>query len=77
VSNKTILDVKENWEERLMAIPGVMGVGLSLTKDRQEKCIKVYVNRDTSAQASQIPKQIEGYPVEVELRGNFRPVQKN
>jgi hypothetical protein len=77
MSNKTILEVKEDWEERLMAIPGVMGVGIGLTKHHQEKCIKIYVNRDASSQVTQIPKQLEGYPVEVELRGNFRPITKN
>lgn len=75
MSNKTIQDVKEAWEQQLMAIPGVMGIGIGLTKDRQEKCIKVYVNRNTSAEAARIPKEIEGYPVEVELRGTFRPFE--
>jgi len=75
MSDKTIQEVKEAWEKQLMAIPGVMGVGISLTKDRREKCIKIYVNRDASMEEGQIPKQIEGYPVEVELRGTFRPVQ--
>lgn len=71
--NKTIQEVKEACEKQLMAMPGVMGVGIGLTKDRRERCIKVYVSRDASAQAAQIPKEIEGYPVEVEIRGTFRP----
>lgn len=73
MSNKTIKEVKEAWEERLMAMPGVMGVGIGLTKDTRQKCIKVYVERKASAQAAQIPREIEGYPVEVEIRGTFRP----
>jgi hypothetical protein len=72
VSRKTIQEAKEASEDRLMAIPGVMGVGIGLTKDRQGRCIKVYVDREASAQAAQIPKEIEGYPVEVEIRGAFR-----
>jgi hypothetical protein len=72
VSNRSIEEVKADWEERLMAIPGVMGVGIGLTQDRQRTCIKVYVNRQSSAQAEQIPNEIEGYPVEVEVRKHFR-----
>jgi hypothetical protein len=72
MNNKSIEEVKAAWEQRLMAQPGVIGVGISLTKDRQEKCIKVYVNRDVSTLKSQIPKQIEGYPVNVEIRGTFQ-----
>lgn len=72
VSNPTIEEVKADWEERLMAMPGVMGVGIGLTQDRQRTCIKVYVNRQASAQVDQIPREIEGYPVEVEIRKPFR-----
>jgi hypothetical protein len=75
MSNKNIQEVKEACEKQLMAMPSVMGVGIGLTKDRRDRCIKVYVNRDASAKAAQIPKEIEGYPVEVELRGTFRPVK--
>ena len=47
VSNRTIEEVKADWEERLMSMPGVMGVGIGLTQDRQRTCIKVYVNRQS------------------------------
>jgi uncharacterized membrane protein len=72
VSNRTIEEVKADWEERLMAMPGVMGVGIGLTQDRQRTCIKVYVNRQSPAPTAQIPQEIEGYPVEVEVRKPFR-----
>ncbi len=72
MSNKTIQQVKDDWEQQLMAKPGVVGIGISLTKDRREQCIKVYVDRNAPAVAAQIPEQIEGYPVEVEVRGTFR-----
>ncbi|MFQ6030234.1 MAG: hypothetical protein ACE5Q6_22395 [Dehalococcoidia bacterium] len=72
MNKKTINEVKEAWEKKLMAIRGVMAVGIGLTKDRREKCIKVYVNRKASAQAAKIPRVIEGYPVEVEIRRTFR-----
>jgi hypothetical protein len=66
----TIQEAKEAWEAKLMAIPGVSGVAIGLTKDRKEKCIKVYVATDTAADT--IPRAIEGFPVEIESRGAFR-----
>ena len=70
--SRSIEAVKAAWEEQLMARPGVMGVGIGLTEDGQEMCIKVYVNSKASALAAQIPKNIEGYPVEIEIRRTFR-----
>lgn len=71
MSPRTIEEVKADWEDRLMAIPGVMGVGIGLSQDRQGPCIRVYVNRQSS-QTEDIPDEIEGYPVEVEVRKPFR-----
>lgn len=72
MNSPTIQEVKTAWEERLMAIPGVMGVGIGLTKQGKHKCIKVYVNRQQFLTTPAIPQEIEGYPVEVETRGAFR-----
>lgn len=69
---KSIVEAMKAWEERLMAIPGVMGIGIGLGEDAQVKVIKVYVHRNAWARTEQIPEQIDGYPVEVELRGTFR-----
>ena len=72
MSNKTILEVKEEWEKHLMKIRGVMAVGIGLTKDHQKKCIKVYISRNVSSRNTSIPKSIEGYPIEVEVRREFK-----
>jgi hypothetical protein len=72
MSQKKIEEVASVWEKRLMDIPGAMGVGVGLTKDLSQVCIKVYVSREDSKQAEQIPKEIEGYPVEVEIRKPFK-----
>jgi hypothetical protein len=69
---RSIEEVKEAWEERLMAMPGVVGVGIGLTKDGQQKAIKVYLNQESSQHMEQIPNRIAGHPVEVEIRGTFR-----
>ena len=76
MSEKSINDVKEGWEKSLMAIEGVIGVAIGLTKDRKRKCIKVYLDRKASAKAAQIPKVKDGYPVEVEIRGTFRSLSE-
>jgi len=72
MTDKSIEQVKEAWEDRLMAIPGVTGVSIGLTKDRQGPCIKVYVNRKAFVQVTTIPQEIEGFPVEIVRRGIFR-----
>ena len=36
---QTIEQVKKDWEGRLMATPGVTGVGIGLTKDRRQKAL--------------------------------------
>ena len=74
MKEKGIQEVKEAWEKRLMSIPGVMGVGISLTKDTREPCIKVYSSRE--APGAKIPNEIEGYPIEVEVRKPFRALEK-
>lgn len=74
MKEKSIQEVKEAWEKRLMSIRGVMGVGISLTKDTREQCIKVYANREASV--AEIPREIEGYAIEVEVRGPFRALEK-
>jgi hypothetical protein len=71
MNKSTIEAVKAASEQSLMAIPGVMGVGIGLNGDRQP-CIKVYVDRQSASAVNQIPKTIEGYSVEVEVRGTFR-----
>jgi hypothetical protein len=68
----TIEEAKEKWEAKLMAIEGVNGVGIGLTKDKKDKCIKIYVQSKTSPAPGKIPDQIEGYAAEVEVRGTFR-----
>jgi hypothetical protein len=68
----TIQEAKDAWEAKLLAIPGVTGVAIGLTRDRQAKCIKVYLDRDRGEIAEEIPQTIEGHPVEVETRGTFR-----
>lgn len=67
----TILEVKESATPQLMSIPGVVGVGLSTIRNT----IIVYVEIATSEILSQIPKEIEGYKVEVLETGKFEALK--
>jgi hypothetical protein len=53
-----------------MSIPGVVGTGIGQCDG--EPCIKVFVVQRTTEVDRQIPDQIEGYPVSVEVTGPFR-----
>lgn len=71
-SGVSIVDAKTAWEDRLMAIPGVTGVAVGLSSKGKEKIIKVYVSKSGTVARDQIPGRIEGYPVEIETRGDFK-----
>ena len=74
MDKKSIKEVKEAWEKRLMAIPGVEGIGIGLAEESQEKCIKVFLNRAKQKNAKKIPPTIDGYSIIIELTGEFRPL---
>ncbi|HEX3036642.1 MAG TPA: hypothetical protein VHT73_16225 [Thermodesulfobacteriota bacterium] len=59
--------VLANNESKLMSIPGVVAVGLSLTKEGDQPAIHVYVDVDAAGGAvpAAIPKQIDNVPVRV------------
>lgn len=60
-------------EKELMATPGVVGVYVGLLDDGKSPCLKVMLARRTP-QSNQIPAQIDGFPVRVELTGEIRPL---
>ena len=57
--------------DRLMAMPGVVGVAEGL-RDGQH-CVKVFVVLRTPDLLKVIPASLEGYPVAVEETGELRP----
>ena len=65
----TIEDVKEKHENNLMSIEGVQGVGIG--EESGKPVIKIYVNKKIKSLQDKIPKQIEGYPVRIEVSGKF------
>ena len=60
--------------ETLMSLPGVVGTGQGLCKG--QPCIKVFVNRESTALDEKIQNILEGYPLVIEHTGTFRALQK-
>ena len=66
----SIEEVQEAHTPEWMSIPGVVGTGIGKCGDLP--CIKVFVAQKTPEVDRQIPDQVEGYPVRVEVTGPFR-----
>jgi len=60
-------------EKELMAIPGVVGVYVGVLGDGKSPCLKIMLARRTP-ESNQIPAQIDGFPVRVEVTGEIRPL---
>ena len=70
MSEKPIEVVLKEHTERLMALPGV--VGTAQGEPDGKPCITVFVVEKTAALLEQIPGEIEGYPVSIEVTGIIR-----
>ena len=57
--------------DRLMTMPGVVGVGEGRCDG--QPCIKVFVARKTRDLLKALPATLDGYPVAVEETGELRP----
>ena len=66
----TIADVLVDQTDRLMSIPGVVGVALGRCDGRP--CIKVFVEKKIAEMLREIPSALDGYPVSIEDTGEFR-----
>ncbi len=65
----TIEQVKEKHENRLLNISGVQGIGIG--EESGKSIIIIYVAKKTKSLLDKIPAQIEGYPVKIEVSGEF------
>jgi hypothetical protein len=66
----SIDDVLRENEERLMATDGVVGVGI--TESGGAPALSVMVKELTPKVRSDIPRELRGYPVKVEVVGEVR-----
>lgn len=72
MSERSIEAVLKKHTDELMAMSGVVGTAQGLCDDKP--CIKVYVVALTPELEQKIPKNLEGYPVDIEVTGEFRAV---
>lgn len=70
MSGKSIETVFEENRDMLMAISGVVGVGIGLN-EQEELCIKVYLEKTDKDIVSNIPRQLEGFPLSLDVGGNI------
>lgn len=75
VPEQTIDAVLKAHTDRLMSLPGVVGVAQSECAGKP--CIKVYVVKRTNQFLKEIPPFIEGFPVSVEESGEIRALDPN
>lgn len=72
---KEIENVLMEYTNKLMSIPGVIGIAQGLCDGKP--CIKVYVIEMTPELDQKIPCSLEGYPVSIEETGEIRALPKN
>ncbi len=72
---KTIEVVLRESTERLMSLPGVVGIGIGECSG--QPCIKVFVVKKTPDLLKQIPSTIEGYTVAVQESGEFQALDSS
>jgi hypothetical protein len=66
-----IREVKARHEGRLLSLPGVVSVGIGLGADGSP-VIVVGLDRTRGSTLQEIPEELEGYPVQVEMVGTVR-----
>ena len=70
-----IKEVKENYESQLLSLPGVVGVGISEISDSWGKCqpcIRIYVDKRDDETLRRLPKDIEGFLIDIKEVGKPR-----
>ena len=68
--NRSLEEVLQEHTDSLMAMSGVVGTAQGLCDG--EPCIRVFVINKSDELMTQIPPEIEGYPVDVQETGAFR-----
>ena len=68
--SRTIEEVQEKYQDQLMAIPGVVGVGIGESDGKP--VIKVLVIKKSPELEQKLPKTLEGYSVVIEETGEIR-----
>ena len=67
---RSIEQVFDSHRDRLLSIPGVVGAGIAKTDDMP--AIMVMVLKRTTELETMIPEELDGYPVIIEVTGEFK-----
>jgi len=70
MADVNIKEVLKRHTDKLMAVPGVVGVGEGRTRGRQ--CISIFVIYSSPESLKLLPDNLEGYPVIIEESGEIR-----
>ena len=70
MSKLTIEQVQEKYQNQLLSVSGVVGVGIGAVDGKP--VIKVLVIKKTPELEWKISKVLEGYPVMIEVTGKMR-----
>lgn len=69
---RSIQDVLSLYTKEWMALPGVVGTGIGECDG--DPCIRVFLAEELPESLAAIPDSVEGYRVDVEVTGSFRPL---
>lgn len=67
----SIEEVKKKYTNRLLALPGVISVGIGKDPDGIPVIIVSLEHRQPETQ-KKLPKTLEGYPLQVEITGTVK-----
>ena len=70
MTNVNIKEVLKRHSDKLMAVPGVVGVAEG--KSHGKQCIRIFVIDSSSESLKRLPDNLEGYLVIIEESGKFR-----
>ena len=70
MAGKTIEQVRKEYTDNWMSIPGVEGTAIGLFENKP--CIKIFSSIKAEELRSKIPITIEGYPVIIKETGTFQ-----
>ena len=74
VTAKTIEEAQQHLTDSVMSLAGATGIMIGDCDGTP--CIKVLVVRHTDDLAEKIPDEFEGFPVELEVTGEIRPLSR-
>ena len=70
MTNVNIKEVLKRHTDKLMAVPGVVGVAEG--KSHGKPCIRIFVIDGNSESLELLPDNLEGYLVNIDESGEFR-----